>query len=82
MGLCFVFLVRVAGLLRPRLSRSDSLSRPAPSARFNLMRFPAPGAAGAFREVPLEASSVCLLVVAVDARSTISAPQPYCNKTY
>ena len=31
------------------------------------MRFLVPGAAGAFREVPLEASSVCLLVVAVDA---------------
>ena len=36
------------------------MSRPAPSARLNLMRFPATGATGAVQEDFLETSLVCL----------------------
>ena len=42
-------------------------SRPALSTRFNLVRFPAPGAAGAVWEDFLETSLVCLRGRPVDA---------------
>jgi hypothetical protein len=68
MGLCFVecsFRAPLAfcGPGYP-VCRDGVRSRPAPSARFNLMRFPAPGAAGAVRENSLGASLVCLLAAA------------------
>ena len=64
MGLCFVALVEGRRPSAAQAIRSDSLSRPAPSARFNQMRFLVPGAEGAVWEDFLGASSVCLLAAA------------------
>ena len=64
-----VLFQSAAGLLWPRLSRVRS--RPAPSARFNLMRFPVPGAAGVVRGDFLGASLVCLRLLALAAPSML-----------